>query len=206
MNKRYVICPDEHCKERLVINSGDEVIECKKCGTMSNIALLEIFELLDVEKEIKPQSSLNNQTAESPEKYVLCPDENCKERLVINSGDEVIDCKKCETMSNITLLEIFSLPNSQDMNQQSDIIVNEHIDFSIQICTGGKSSILDDSCKEKYRLNVLKELDIQKNRVANADKITKEQDSLMKEIAKSRKTALESKKEKRKLQSCLKEL
>ena len=37
--KGYVICPNEDCNEHLVINSDEEVIDCKNCGTMSNINL-----------------------------------------------------------------------------------------------------------------------------------------------------------------------
>ena len=63
-----------------------------------------------------------------------------------------------------------------------------------------------DEYNKKNRLNVFKELYIQKNRVAKADMMIKEQDILMKEITVNRKHVSEYRKEKRKLQSCLKEL
>ena len=55
---------------------------------------------------------------------------------MIDSDDEVIDCEKCGSMSNINLLEKFPMPNSEEVfnivapepslkNQTCDVSVDE---------------------------------------------------------------------------------
>ena len=75
----------------------------------------------EVVNEIAPEPALKNQTLEvSVEKsYVICPDEDCNEWIVINSDDEIIDCENCGTMSNIKILKKFPLLNAEEMNRQS---------------------------------------------------------------------------------------
>merc|ERR1711990_1416126 len=103
--KGYVLCPDENCDERIRINSDDEVADCKFCGTMSNLSCLELFpipnsedlsrpdaDIIDTENEIEPKSSYSGTAEKSVCKgYVICPDEDCDERIMINSDDEVAD-------------------------------------------------------------------------------------------------------------------
>ena len=57
-------------------------------------------------------SSLDSGTAKTSvyKGYVIWPNEDCNERFVINSDEEIIDCKNCGTMSNITFLELFQSP------------------------------------------------------------------------------------------------
>ena len=59
-----------------------------------------------------------SETAEI-QRYVICPDEDCNERLMINTDDKVVECKNCETMSNISLLKIHVTLDAEDMNRQS---------------------------------------------------------------------------------------
>ena len=95
---------------------------------VDEIKILKLSEQLPVHDEVvegekldMPESLFNKQTAKTfvNKRYVICPDEDCNEQVVINSDDEIIDCKNCGSMSNITFLEKFPLPNSQDMNQES---------------------------------------------------------------------------------------
>ena len=55
--------------------------------------------------------------------YVICSNENCNEHCMLDSDEEVIECKNCGRWLNITHLELLSLPNSEDMNRQS--VMNE---------------------------------------------------------------------------------
>ena len=59
---------------------------------------------------------------------------------------------------------------------------NGTVDFSIE----DKLTTSND----KNRINLLKELDIQKDRVAKVDKMKKEQDSLLKDISLAKKNVL----------------
>ena len=118
--------------------------------------------------------------------YVICPHEDCNKQHVITSEDEIIVCD-CGTVSSITFLEIFHSTTTEDMNQSKPVpSTNNPV--------------------KKNMTNLLKELDFQKNRVAQADKLKEKQDLLSKQISSAKKRILESKKQKRKIQSCLKEL
>ena len=75
----------------------------------------------EVVNMIAPEPSLKNQTCDvSVDKsYVICPDKGCNEYIMVNSDDEIIDCKSCGTMSNVKLLKKIPMPNAEDMNRQS---------------------------------------------------------------------------------------
>ena len=93
---------------------------------------------------------------------MVCPNEGCNKHHVINSDDKIIFCD-CGTVSNISYLELFR-SNIKDMNQsEPKSPTNNPVD--------------------KNRMNLLKELDIQKNRVAQVDKLKDKQDALLKEIS-----------------------
>ena len=57
--------------------------------------------------------------------YVICPNEDCNKHCIsmLNSDEEVIECKNCGRWLNITYLELFPVLNSEDMNRQS--VMNE---------------------------------------------------------------------------------
>ena len=106
--------------------SLDELISCdvdeRKVQKLSK-QLDVLDEEAEEEKQDMPKSSFDKQTAKNSlnKSYVICPDKYCKKQVVINSDDEIIDCRNCGSMSNSALLEKFPLPNSQYMNQESGI-------------------------------------------------------------------------------------
>ena len=110
----------EKCK--LQPSSSTELSSDNIESKISKLSEVNIFdtEIVDTENEIEPKSSYSG-TAETSEHkgYVICPDKDCDERIMINSDDEVADCKICGTMSNLSFLELFPMPSSEDMNRQS---------------------------------------------------------------------------------------
>ena len=78
------------------------------------------IDLSQSQSKLKPES--NSETAETSvsQKCVQCANEECNERIVINSDDEIVTCKNCGSMALLSCLELLSMPNSDDLNQQSD--------------------------------------------------------------------------------------
>ena len=79
-------------------------------------------EFHNFEKRIDGNESLDHDSCQTINKslskrYVICPDEGCNEPVELNTDDEFADCKKCGTMSNISLLQL--LPLTEDMNRLS---------------------------------------------------------------------------------------
>ena len=106
-------------------------------------------------------------------------------------------------------------PFDQDMMVPYLLIYEKDSEFELPASTNitdhncsalNNDKVSNDCPNERNRMNLLKELDIQKNRIAKADQIAKERNLLLSEISSARKLVLESKKEKRKLQSCLQEM
>ena len=96
---------------------------------------------MDETKSIIIENDIHT-VASNTDEYVICPNEVCSKHHVINSDDKIIICD-CGTVSNISYLELFRSSNTEDMKQ-----------------TAPKSPT--DNPFEKNRMNLLKELDIQK--------------------------------------------
>ena len=159
--------------------------------------------------------------------YMCCVKKNniwytCNDEQIFMNGVK-LHCAPTDQDNKIPYLLIYEKENalelmpSNDVSHRSEddpIVIadnDDFVDFRTHTNYSKSESILNcestsDNIHNRTRMNLLKELDIQKIRIAKAYEIEKERASLLNDISSAKKKILESKKEKRKLQACLKKL
>merc|ERR1711928_34708 len=102
--------------------------------------------------------------------YVLCPGRDCNKRVMVNSDDEIVDCKNCGTISNISFLELHPLLNSENMNQQSAMKELKGQQEKIVKAENTKKPVID--APEVRNISKLNETPIKQKNISSDDSST----------------------------------